>query len=149
MISNSFVTTVLILAVFTLGFVLGKIGNPLVKTSANAETKGRVFEIRTYTAEEGRLDALNARFRNHTTKLFKKHGMTNIGYWTPEDPPLSKNTLIYILAHPSREAATKNWEEFRNDPDWKKVRDESEASGKIVSKIVSVFMDATDYSSLK
>jgi NIPSNAP protein len=147
MISNSFVTTLLILAVFTLGFVLGKIGNP--QTSANAQTKSRVFEIRTYTAEEGRLDALNARFRNHTTKLFKKHGMTNIAYWTPEDPPLSKNTLIYILAHPSREAATKNWEEFRNDPDWKKVRDESEASGKIVNKIVSVFVDTTDYSPLK
>lgn len=149
MISNSFVTTLLILAVFTLGFVLGKIGNPFVQTSANAQTKSRVFEIRTYTAEEGRLDALNARFRNHTTKLFKKHGMTNIAYWTPEDAPLSKNTLIYILAHPSREAATKNWEEFRNDPDWKKVRDESEASGKIVNKIVSVFVDATDYSPLK
>ncbi len=149
MINNRLVTTLFILAVFTLGFLLGKIGSQQLATSADAQTKSRVFEIRTYTTEEGKLDALQARFRNHTTRLFKKHGMTNIGYWTPQDPPLSRNTLIYILAHPSREAATRNWEEFRNDPEWKKVREESEANGKIVSKVESVFAEATDYSPLK
>jgi hypothetical protein len=112
-------------------------------------SKGRVFEIRTYTTEEGKLDALNARFRNHTMRLFEKHGMTNIGYWTPEDGPLSHNTLIYILAHPSREAAKKNWEAFGSDPEWQKVREESEANGKIVTKVESVFVDATDYSPMK
>ena len=149
MINKRIVNTLLTLTVFGLGFLVGKIGDPRLQTSAEAQTKGRVFEIRTYTTEEGRLDALNARFRDHTSKLFKKHGMTNIAYWTPEDAPLSRNTLIYVLAHPSREAATKNWEEFRNDPEWKRARDESEASGKIVNKVVSVFADATDYSPLK
>ena len=129
------------------GFFLGIVTRH--ETSANTQGKGRVFEIRTYTTEEGKLDALNARFRNHTMKLFEKHKITSIGYWTPQDAPLSRNTLVYILAHPSREAAQKNWEEFRNDPDWKRARDDSEANGKIVSKVESVFVDATDYSPLK
>jgi hypothetical protein len=146
---KSFVSLISLVAIFALGFWLGRIGNPSLQTSVDAQSKGRVFEIRTYTTEEGRLDALQARFRNHTVKLFERHGMTNIGYWVPQDAPLSKNTLIYILAHPNREAAKKNWDAFRNDPEWKKVRDESEASGKIVSKIESVFMDATDYSLIK
>ena len=75
----------------------------------------RVFELRTYYAHEGKLDDLMARFRNHTTKLFEKHGMTNIGYWVPREQP---NTLTYVLAYPSREAATKSWDAFRKDPDW-------------------------------
>ena len=116
-------------------------------TGANA--KERVFEIRTYTAEKGRLDALHARFRDHTTKLFEKHGMTNIGYWTPADEPRYKDTLIYILAHESREAAEKSWQAFRDDPDWQKVRDASEADGKIVSKVESVYLNPTDYSAIR
>ncbi len=109
----------------------------------------RVFELRTYTAEDGKLDALHARFRNHTLKLFEKHGMKNIGYWKPADEPLSKNTLIYVLAHSSREAAKKSWDGFRNDPAWKKVQAESEANGKLVKKVESVYMEPTDYSPLK
>ena len=81
-----------------------------------ADSPGRVFEIRTYTAEEGKLDALNARFRDHTTKLFEKHGITPIGFWIPADEPRSKNTLIYIVAHASRDAAKQNWDEFGKDP---------------------------------
>ena len=147
MSGKTLLVTLIMLTVFASGYLLGRIRtDPSV--SANTQPRGRVFEIRTYTAEEGKLEALHARFRNHTVKLFEKHGMTNIGYWTPEDAPLSRNTLIYILAHPSREAAKKNWDEFRNDPNWKRVRDESEANGKIVSKVESVFMDATDYSPL-
>lgn len=147
MSSQGLAITSLIVTVFGAGFFLGIIARH--EASADTQHKGRVFEIRTYTTEDGKLNALQARFRDHTMKLFEKHGMTNIGYWTPADAPLSRNTLVYILAHPNREAAKKNWDEFRNDPDWKKARDESEANGKIVSKMESVFMDATDYSPLK
>ncbi len=116
---------------------------------ARAQQPGRVFELRTYTCYEGKLPDLLARFRNHTMQIFEKHGMTSIGYWVPQDAPASKNTLIYMLAHPSREAATKNWDAFRNDPEWQKVQKESEANGKIVSNVVSVFTDATDFSPIK
>ena len=116
---------------------------------ASAQEHGRVFELRTYTCYEGKLPDLLARFRNHTMQIFEKHGMTNIAYWVPQDSPASQNTLIYILAHPSREAAKKNWDAFRNDPEWQKVQKESEASGKIVSKVESVFMDPTDFSPIK
>lgn len=109
----------------------------------------RVFEIRTYTAADGKLDALNARFRDHTLALFQKYGMTNIGYFTPEDAPLKGNTLIYILAHPSREAATKSWQAFHDDPEWQKVKADSEAHGPLTTKMVSVFADPTDYSPMK
>jgi len=108
-----------------------------------------VFELRTYTCNEGKLPDLLARFRNHTIQIFEKHGMTSIAYWVPQDAPLSQNTLIYVLAHPSREAAKKNWDAFRNDPEWQKVQKESEANGKIVSKVESVFMDPADFSPMK
>lgn len=113
------------------------------------DAKTRVFEIRTYTTEPGRLDALNARFRDHTTKLFEKHGMTNVGYWVPLDEPRSKDTLIYVLAHQSRDAAKASWDAFNKDPEWQKVRTESEADGKIVSKVERVFVSPTDYSPMK
>jgi len=116
---------------------------------AVAQDHGRVFELRTYTCYEGKLPDLLARFRNHTTRIFEKHGMTNIAYWVPQDAPASQNTLIYIIAHASREAAKKNWDEFRQDPEWQKVQKDSEANGKIVSKVESVFMDPTDFSPIK
>lgn len=105
-----------------------------------------VFELRTYTVNEGKLDALNKRFRDHTVKLFEKHGMVNVGYWVPADAPKSKNTLIYVLKHKSREAAKASWKGFVNDPDWKKAFKESRKDGAIVNKVESVFMKATDYS---
>jgi hypothetical protein len=111
--------------------------------------ENRVFEQRIYTTKEGKLDDLLKRFRDHTTKLFEKHGMTNIGYWVPQDEPKSKNTLIYILAYPSREAAKKSWDEFRNDPVWQKVQKESEANGKIVDHVESTFMEPTNFSKIK
>src|ERR1039457_1630680 len=111
---------------------------------AGAQEHGRVFELRTYTCNEGKLPALLARFRNHTTRIFEKHGMSNIAYWVPQDAPASQNTLIYIIAHATREAAKRNWEEFGKDPEWQKVQKESEANGKLVSKVESVFMDAAD-----
>jgi hypothetical protein len=115
-----------------------------------AFAQNRVYELRTYTCNEGKLEALKARFRDHTIEIFKRHGMESVGYWTPQDGPTSKTTLIYILVHPSREAATKNWEAFRNDPEWKKVSAASEVDGKILAKPPeSVFMDPTDFSKLK
>ena len=110
---------------------------------------GKIYELRTYTCEPGKLDALKARFRDHTVRIFNKHGMESVGYWVPQDPERSSNTLIYILAHPSREAADKNWKEFNDDPEWKKVQAESEANGKIVQKVERVWMDPTEFSKLK
>lgn len=108
--------------------------------------ENRVFEMRTYHTYEGKLDNLVARFRDHTTRLFEKHGMTNVGYWVPKDKP---NTLIYILAYKDQATAKAAWDGFRKDPDWIKARDASEASGKIVEKVDSVFMDPTDFSKIK
>src|SRR5436190_8770615 len=122
-------------------------GSLLLTTVINAAPKGKVFELRTYTTNEGKLDALQARFRDHTTRIFKKHHMTNVGYWVPQDKP---NTLIYIISHESREAAKANWDAFRADPEWQKVAKESEANGKILAKAPeSVYMDATDYSPIR
>jgi NIPSNAP len=109
----------------------------------------RVFELRKYTAPEGKLGELEARFRNHTIRIFNKHHMTSIGYWVPQDAPDSQNTLIYILAHPSRDEAKKNWAEFQADPEWQKVNTESQVNGRIVSKIESTFMDPLDFSQIK
>ena len=114
-----------------------------------AMAQNRVYELRTYTCNEGKLEALKARFRDHTIEIFNRHHMESIGYWVPADGEKSKNTLIYILAHPSREEAAKNWKEFLSDPEWKKVAADSEANGKIVSHVESVFMDPTDFSKLK
>src|ERR1044072_9560232 len=111
-----------------------------------AEPSTMVYELRVYHTYEGKLDDLLKRFREHTMTLFEKHGMKNIAYWTPNDDPLKGKTLIYILAHPSREAATANWDAFRNDPDWVSVRDKSEANGKIVEKVDSTYMTMTDFS---
>ena len=111
-----------------------------------AASTGRVFEMRTYYCHPGRLEALQKRFREHTTRLFTKHGMENVGYWVPTDKP---DVLVYILAYPSREAATKAWAAFRADPDWNTARAASEADGPIVQKVESVYMTATDYSPLK
>jgi NIPSNAP len=111
--------------------------------------QNRVYELRTYTCYEGKLDALKARFRDHTIEIFKRHGMQSVGYWVPEDPERSKTTLIYIISHASREQATKNWAAFNADPEWQKVSAESQANGKIVQKVDSVFMDPADFSMLK
>jgi hypothetical protein len=109
-------------------------------------TSTTVYELRVYHTYEGKLDDLLKRFREHTTKLFEKHGIKNVAYWTPLDEPAKNNTLIYILAHPSREAAAANWKAFQDDPEWKSVRDKSEENGKIVEKVDSTFMKLTDFS---
>jgi hypothetical protein len=135
------------LGVFASGFVAGQWLD--VSSEAEAQGRGRVFELRTYTSPEGRLNDLVARFRNDTLRIFEKHGMDNVGYWLPADAPASGNTLIYVLAHESRDAATKSWAAFREDPEWKAVAERTQANGPIVSKVESVFLEATDFSPLK
>ena len=134
-------------AVFAAGLVAGASMKPTAV--AHAQAKNRVFEIRTYTTPEGKLDALKTRFRDHTMAIFEKHGMKNVGYWTPQDAPLSQNTLIYIISHESRDAAKKNWDAFRTDPDWVKAKAASEVNGPLTTKVESVFVDPTDFSPLK
>ena len=132
--------------VFIAGFALGSLVQPWGVVNAQSD---RVFELRTYTAPEGKLDNLHARFRDHTMRIFEKHGMTNVGYWAPQDEPLSENTLIYIISHENREAATESWASFRDDPEWQKVSRESQVDGRIVSNVERVFMKVTDYSPMK
>ncbi|MCU0228536.1 MAG: NIPSNAP family protein [Bryobacterales bacterium] len=110
---------------------------------------GKVYELRTYTTMPGKLPDLLARFKNHTTALFEKHGMKNVGYWVPTDAERSQNTLIYIVEHASMDAAKRSWDGFRSDPAWLKARDESERNGKINQKVESVYMKATDFSKLR
>jgi hypothetical protein len=105
-----------------------------------------VYELRVYHAYEGKLNDLLKRFREHTTKLFERHGIKNVAYWTPLDEPAKSKTLIYILEHPSREAAAANWKAFQDDPEWKSVRDKSEENGKLVEKVDSTLMTLTDFS---
>jgi hypothetical protein len=120
----------------------------VVATAAAADPAAQVYELRTYVAAPGKLDALNARFRDHTCKLFEKHGMTNVGYWVPVEN--GENKLIYLLAHASREAADKSWKAFGADPDWTKARKESEAKagGSLTAPggVKRLYLSATDYS---
>ena len=109
----------------------------------------KVYELRTYTAEPGKLDALHSRFRDHTLTIFKKHGMNNVIYFKPQDEPLKNNTLVYLLSFPSRDAAKKSWDAFRTDPEWQKAAKASEVNGKLVTKVDSIFLDPTDYSPMK
>jgi hypothetical protein len=118
----------------------------LASTAVAAEPDSRLFEMRVYYAAEGKLDALNARFRDHTLKLFAKHGMTSLGYFVPTKNP--ENKLIYFLAYPSREARDASWKAFQADPDWKAAQKASEANGRLLTKGESAFLTATDYSAL-
>jgi hypothetical protein len=115
--------------------------------AAEIAVGARVIELRTYTAMPGKLDALLARFREHTLKLFERHGMENLGYWVPTDAKDGAGEkLVYLLAHASREAAAASWAAFKADPDWQAVSRASEVNGKIVAKTESVFLAATDFS---
>ena len=124
-------------------------GSAAQESEKGKKVDTRVFEMRTYYAHPGKMTALHARFRDHTNKLFVKHGMTLIGFWIPTDPKGAEETLFYIVAHPSEEAAKKAWDEFRKDPDWLKAKAESEKNGPIVSKVEFKFFNATDYSKIK
>lgn len=145
---NQFCTsTLVILAVASAGVAVAGETEP---ASQSAAVDSRCFEMRTYYAAPGKLEALNARFRDHTCALFKKHGMEVIGFSMPVDQEQGAgHKLVYLLAHKSREAARASFAEFANDPEWKKARTESEVNGKLVTKVESVFMSATDYSPMK
>ena len=108
-----------------------------------------VYELRMYHVNEGKLDALVARFGDHTDAIFRRHNMKSIGYWVPEDAPYSQNLFVYILEHPSREEAAKNWAAFQADPEWKKVKADSETQGPLTNRQDSYFMDPTSFSGLK
>lgn len=112
----------------------------------NRNSSTAVFELRVYHAAAGKLGELETRFREHTIKIFDRHGMKSVAYWTPLDEPDKNNTLIYILQHPSREAAAANWKSFQDDPEWNSVKEKSEANGKLVEKVDSTFMALTDFS---
>jgi hypothetical protein len=117
--------------------------------ASNAQSSSHVYELRLYHAKEGKVDALKARFRDRTDVLFRQHNMKSIGYWSPQDAPDSQNLFIYILEHPCRQEAEKNWAAFQADPEWKKVKAESEANGPLVDHIDHYFMDPTSFSALK
>lgn len=126
------------------------LGAALARYPANAAPAAeRVFELRTYHVFPGRLPALNQRFRDHTLRMFEKHGMTNVAYWTPQDSPAKDNTLVYVVSHASREQAKANWTAFLADPEWQKIAADSQKDGKIVERVESLFLDATDYSPLE
>jgi hypothetical protein len=123
----------------------------LIADSPKGEKKmdTRVFELRTYYAAPGKMEALNSRFRDHTCELFKKHGMAIIGFWNPSEAKDADKTLIYLLAFPSQEAADRSWKAFAADPEWKKAKEASEKEGRLVEKVERVFLNPTDYSPLK
>ena len=138
------------LSILVLVLGLGLVASLLTASAEDDKKKSpRLFELRTYTTAPGKLDALHARFRDHTNKIFVKHGMQLVGYWTPTDDATASNTLIYILAYPSLEARQASWKGFNNDPDWKKAFAESRADGPIVTKVDSRFMTPTDYSPIR
>ena len=118
-------------------------------TKGDEKVATRVFELRTYYAAPGKMEALQARFRDHTCKLFEKHHMTIIGFWSPTDEQEAKRKLVYLLAFPSLEAAAKSWKDFHADPEWKSVKEASEKNGSLVDRIESVYLKPTDYSALK
>ena len=122
-----------------LGFVALNAANP----------SHHVYELRLYHVNPGKMEALKTRFGDHTDAIFRRHNMKSVGYWTPEDAPSSQNLFIYILEHPSREEAKKNWDAFQADPEWQKVKAESEAQGKLVDHIDNYFMDPTTYSAMQ
>ncbi len=145
---------ILLAAIFTLTAVAALAQNapapPTVAPSPSLVKDGKCYEIRTYVAAPGKLEELHKRFRDHTIKLFKKHGMEVVGFWGPTDKDKgSENTLVYIMAYPNREARDKAWKAFAADPDWQKARTESEKNGKLTDKVESVILGATDYSPVK
>ena len=115
-------------------------------TAATNQGDSMVYELRTYTTEDGKLPDLHARFRDHTMRLFEKHGMTNIAYWKPTD---KENVMVYLVAHKDKQASEKTWKGFIDDPDWKKLHAASLESGPIVIKVENQFLKSTDYSPAK
>ena len=142
MLRNYGVRVSVVVAAFGIGVWVGAV-------RTDAQRAARVLEVRRYTANAGKLDALLQRMREGETKLFEKHGMKGVFYSVAAEAPESQNTFIYVLSHEGREAAKKSWDDFRNDPSWKSMRDTSEAAGPLVGKVESTFVTPTDFSPLK
>jgi hypothetical protein len=133
-----------------LGIVLaGTLMSNTCASAADASSPGKVYELRVYHTNPGKLEALHARFRDHTCKLFQKHGIDLVGFWTPIQGEEAKDTLYYIIAFPSAEAQKKAWQAFQDDPDWKQAKADSEKEGVLVKKVDSTNLKATDYSPLR
>lgn len=133
---------ILALTSLTLGLGMG------VFFSSSAQNQ-KVFELRTYTATPGNLDKLHSRFRDHTTRIFNKHGMEVVGYWSPTSEEESMDTMVYMLEHASRDAASASWSAFIQDPEWSEVAAASNADGEILAGIESKYLIATDYSPMQ
>lgn len=143
-LDSKIVSRIYLICTIMMLFSCAKAGNP--ETSAPAISGDGVYELRTYTTHPEKLEDLHQRFQNHTMTFFEKHGMENIGYWSPEGEELKDNTLIYLLAHQSREAAELSWASFIADPEWQQVYEASREEGPIVQHIESIFMRSTHYS---
>jgi len=135
-------------AAFLAGIGVGTTVQTARAASAEAQAV-QVYELRTYTAAEGKHDALLTRFSDHTMRIFEKHGMANVGYWTPQDEPDSEDTLIYLLAHPSRAAADASWQAFLADPEWQAVAEESQRDGRLITGLERVYLDPTNFSPMR
>ena len=136
-----------LLAAFGAGYVVR--GSVQVVPVVHAQAAGKVWELRTYTAAPGKFDALNTRFRDHTLRLFAKHGVSNITYLTPTEGPMVGNTIIYTIPFASRAVADKFWVDFQADPEWVKAKAASEANGPLTTKVDRVWLKATDWSQVK
>ncbi len=141
-------------ALFGAGYTLGRTDGVDLVPEAGANPApvvqaSQVYELRTYTAPMGKLDNLLARFRDHTMRIFEKHGMTNHGYWLPQDEELRENTLIYLISHDSRDAADQSWRNFGQDPEWQRVSEESQRDGRIVAGVERLWLDPTAFSPMK
>ena len=137
-------------AIVVLSFLAGAFAiATAIRAQGGRGAADRVFELRVYHTLPGRLSQLERNFRDHNVAYLKKHGIESVGYWTPQDSPAAESTLIFIVAHDSREAAEQHWDEFRSDPEWKKLAQASLASGEIVEKIESTFLTPTDFSPMK
>jgi hypothetical protein len=137
-------------ALLLTGYAVGRVSSSPASAQATTTAAGHVYELRTYTAAPGKFANVQARFRDHTIRIFNNHNLKSVAYWTPLEGPNAETTLIYILEHPSREEARKNWAAFSADPEWQKVKAESEAAGPILAKPPeSVFLKPTDFSPIK
>lgn len=136
-------------AYYLLSFLCGIALVIAYNTFGGSKPSHHVYELRMYHVSPGKMEALKARFGDHTDAIFKRHNMHSIGYWQPEDAPNSQNLFVYILEHPGREEAKKNWDAFHDDPEWKKVKDESEKNGPLTTQIESYFMDPVSFSPLQ
>ena len=144
----------LMATLFGAGYMFGRTGGAALISQAKANPAellqaDRTYELRTYTAADGKLDNLLARFRDHTMRIFEKHGMTNHGYWLPQDEELRQNTLIYLISHDSRAAGEESWRNFGQDPEWPRVSEESPRDGRIIAGLERIWLDPTDFSLMK